>query len=229
MLLTYMAFIHSFIHKFIHSFIHFFFLYLFLYFFLSFFASSLLSRLSPCFSWCYWPFVRGIHRSPVNSPHKGQWRGALMFSLICVWINGWVNNRGAGDLRRYRAHYDVIVMSLYSCAVCLSVCILTSIDPHHHSLFPPSSKQELLVRTSMFLMYPFTWMYMNVQHWHLDIWYFLIQITYHLPTFLSMLAAYQRKQANGNKRFWFTKCYFLIYWHTNSGDLFTNADKLTDM
>ena len=30
----------------------------------------------------YWPFVRGIHRSPVNTPHKGQWRGALMFSLI---------------------------------------------------------------------------------------------------------------------------------------------------
>ena len=58
----------------------------------------------------YWPFVRGIHRSPVNSPHKGQWRGALMFSFICVWINGWVNNRKAGDLRRYRAHYDVTVM-----------------------------------------------------------------------------------------------------------------------
>ena len=58
----------------------------------------------------YWPFVQGIHRSPVNSPHKGQWPGALMFSLICVWINGCVNNREAGDLRRYRAHYDVIVM-----------------------------------------------------------------------------------------------------------------------
>ena len=53
----------------------------------------------------YWPFVRGIHRSPVNSPHKGQWRGALMFSLICVWINCWVNNCESGDLRRYRAHY----------------------------------------------------------------------------------------------------------------------------
>ena len=38
----------------------------------------------------YWTSVRGIHRSPVNSPHKGQWRGALMFSLICVWISGWV-------------------------------------------------------------------------------------------------------------------------------------------
>ena len=58
----------------------------------------------------YWPFVRGIHRSPVNSLHKGQWRWALMFSLICIWINAWVNNREAGDLRRYRAHYDVIVM-----------------------------------------------------------------------------------------------------------------------
>ena len=58
----------------------------------------------------YWPFVRGIHRSPVNSPHKGQWRGALVFSLICAWINGQVNNREVGDLRRHRAHYDVIVM-----------------------------------------------------------------------------------------------------------------------
>ena len=53
----------------------------------------------------------GNSRVPVNSPHKGQWRGPLMFSLICVWINGWVNNREAGDLRRHRGHYDVIVMS----------------------------------------------------------------------------------------------------------------------
>ena len=58
----------------------------------------------------YWPFVRGIHRSPVNSPHKGQWRGALMFSSIWAWTNGWVNYRDADDLRRHRAHYDVTVM-----------------------------------------------------------------------------------------------------------------------
>ena len=32
-----------------------------------------------------------------------------MFSLIYVWINDWVNNHEAGDLRRYRAHYDVII------------------------------------------------------------------------------------------------------------------------
>ena len=72
----------------------------------------------------YWPFVRGIHRSPVNSPHKGQWRGALVFSLICTRINGWVNTRGAGDLRRYRAHYDVIVME----------AALTPTTIHHHTI-----------------------------------------------------------------------------------------------
>ena len=52
----------------------------------------------------------GIHRWPVNSPQKGQWRGALMFSLICAWMNRWVNNHEPGDLRRHRAHNDVIVM-----------------------------------------------------------------------------------------------------------------------
>ena len=57
---------------------------------------------------------------PVNSPHKGQWRGALMFSLICVWINDWVNSREAGDLRRQRSHYDVIVMLTHGCVWLLS-------------------------------------------------------------------------------------------------------------
>ena len=53
------------------------------------------------------PFVRGIHRG-----HKGEWRGALMFSLIFAWINSWINNREAGDLRRHRVHFDVIVMNM---------------------------------------------------------------------------------------------------------------------
>ena len=52
--------------------------------------------------------------SPVPGEFPAQWpvTRALMFSLICAWINGWVNNREAGDLRRHRAHYDVIVMHL---------------------------------------------------------------------------------------------------------------------
>ena len=57
----------------------------------------------------YWPFVRGIRRSPVNSPHKGQWRGALVFLWSTPWINDWVNTHQDGDLRRHKAHYDVIV------------------------------------------------------------------------------------------------------------------------
>ena len=47
---------------------------------------------------------------PVDSPHKGQWRGALMFSLISVSTNGWANNRDAGDLRSHHAHYNITVM-----------------------------------------------------------------------------------------------------------------------
>ena len=58
----------------------------------------------------HWPLVNAIHRSPVDSPYKGQWSGALMFSLICAWTNSWANKRDAGDLRRHRAHYDVTVM-----------------------------------------------------------------------------------------------------------------------
>ena len=61
----------------------------------------------------YWPFVRGIHRSPVNSLHKGHWRGALMFSMVWARINGWVNDREIGDLRRHYAHYDVTVITVW--------------------------------------------------------------------------------------------------------------------
>ena len=73
----------------------------------------------------YWPLVWGIHRSPLNSPHKGQWRRVLVFSLIFARINGLVNNRKAGDLRRHRSHYGIIVMTT----------IMTS-------LWWPSVKQE---------------------------------------------------------------------------------------
>ena len=73
----------------------------------------------------YWPSVWGIHRSPVNSAHKGQWRGALMLSLICARTTGWLNNKDAGDLRRHRAHYDVIVMHTHILAMTssMSICL----------------------------------------------------------------------------------------------------------
>ena len=74
---------------------------------------------------------------PVNYPHKGQWRGALIFSLLCTWLNGWVSNREAGDSRRHCAHYDVIVMRLASLEIS-NMCIKES-DQHyndHDSVIP---------------------------------------------------------------------------------------------
>ena len=67
----------------------------------------------------YWPFERWIRRSLVNSLHKGQWCRALMFSLICAWINDWVNNHEAGGLRCHLAHYDVTGM----CVIMRPFCI----------------------------------------------------------------------------------------------------------
>ena len=62
----------------------------------------------------YWPFVGGIRRSPMDSIHKSQWRGAFMFPLICAQTNDSANNGDAGDLRRHHVHYDLIVMVRFS-------------------------------------------------------------------------------------------------------------------
>ena len=94
---------------------------------------------------CYWPFVRGIHRSPVNSPHKSLWRGALMFSLICVWINDWVNNREAGDLRRYRAHYDVIIVCTLFCYVFFVVVVPSEHRRGDNVIITPKRRRYVLL------------------------------------------------------------------------------------
>ena len=54
-----------------------------------------------------------VGNSPVTGefPSQSRWRGALGFSLICAWIDGWVNNPEAGDFRRHRAEYDVIAVN----------------------------------------------------------------------------------------------------------------------
>ena len=59
----------------------------------------------------YWPFVRGIHRW-----HKGQWHGALVFSLINAWTKCWENNRNAGDLtpsRSFWRHCNVFILIVF--------------------------------------------------------------------------------------------------------------------
>ena len=90
------------------------------------------------------PFMRRIYRWPVDSPNKGQWRGALMFSLICAWTNGWASNRDAGDLRCHRAHYDVTVMDphiIFSRKMSLSAFIFLITD-----LPPVRCRRRWLVR-----------------------------------------------------------------------------------
>ena len=70
--------------------------------------------------------------SPVNSPHKGQWRGALVFSSICAWINVWVNSGEVGDMRRHRAHCDVIIMwnTNNTSEICSKNTLKTSLKVH---------------------------------------------------------------------------------------------------
>ena len=82
------------------------------------------------------PFVRGIPRSPENSPHKGQWNGALMFSLFCAWIDTWINNGEAGDSRR---HWYVIVMPpvdfIHGNAFCTALLALCEGNPMVNNWF----------------------------------------------------------------------------------------------
>ena len=75
--------------------------------------------------------------------HKGQWRGALMFPLIYAWINGWVNNREAGDWRRHRGHYDVTVMFTYGWSPDLTFLYHCNIF-----LWRPTSKCGLVIYKS---------------------------------------------------------------------------------
>ena len=97
-------------------------------------------------------FVRGIHRSPVNSPHKGQWRGALMFSLICAWMNACVN-RDAGDLRCHRAHYDITVMifQITKCEQYIYIYVCMCINLRMYRVAASSSSHAWFLNQPVFL------------------------------------------------------------------------------
>ena len=94
----------------------------------------------------------GISQLPVNSPHKGQWRGALMFPLICAWAN----NHVAGDLRRHRVHYDATVMITVYCTTDYLFKILCSI-----------SGGGVGVGADEFLVHYFVWVILYAVDWPL--------------------------------------------------------------
>ena len=77
----------------------------------------------------YWPFVWGIHWSLVNSPDNGQWREALMFSLICVWTNGWVNYNGTSNTGGHGISSYVIdpFLTVHHQMICRIWCIMPTL------------------------------------------------------------------------------------------------------
>ena len=95
--------------------------------------------------------------SPVSSPHKGQWRGALMFSLICAWINRWVNDREAGYLKRYRVYYEATVLKTLSYIGVFKILTFWGRDKN------AAISQTFLNAFSLIQMYEFRWFF----HWSL--------------------------------------------------------------
>ena len=96
--------------------------------------------------------MRGIHRSPVNSLHKGQWRRALKLSLISAWTNSWTKNGDAGDLRRHGADYDVIVDSSLRFTWYLILFQAASTDrPFSISSYTPSNMINLLRPSDLYM------------------------------------------------------------------------------
>ena len=100
-----------------------------------------------------------VGNSPVTAQRYGLWRGALMFSMICTWINGWVNNREAGDLIRHRAHYDVTAMNsahILASARALSVYNMMLKMRSHllvFRIFPPV-RNSYFTRPELLLNFP---------------------------------------------------------------------------
>ena len=81
----------------------------------------------------YWPFVRGIHWSPVNSPQKVQWRWVFMFYLICTWTNSLANNGDAGDSLQWH-HNERDGVSIISLTIVYST-VYSGADQGKHKNF----------------------------------------------------------------------------------------------
>ena len=70
----------------------------------------------------------GEFTSPGEIPAQRPVTRSFDVFLICARINDWVNNREAGDLRRHRGHYDVIVMFFNHLAKCRHVAAGTLVQ-----------------------------------------------------------------------------------------------------
>ena len=106
----------------------------------------------------YWIFVWRIHRSPVDSPHKGQWCGTVMFSLICTWTNTWANNPDPSDLRRLCTHYDITAMKFNTLYMNKQMPVVDNIFKH---IF---FKKMISLQSTFHWLLSFSWVPLTISH-----------------------------------------------------------------
>ena len=128
----------------------------------------------------YWPFVRGIHRSLVNSPHKGQLRGALMFSLSCAWTNGWVSNL-------MTVIWDAIMTSL-ECHFLLEIYLHNMRAMKVH--VPFSSNESVVFLFNIVNIYQYI-LRLLLPLWKQTLWFIRIFINYKTVTGSSSTSKFQ--------------------------------------
>ena len=104
---------------------------------------------------CYGPFVRRIHRLPVDSPHEARCRESLIFCLIGTWTNGWANNQDAGDLRRHCVHYGVAVVEFWVKINNNKLQEKQQIANHVHNLMLPCGVTEMTTNLTYFRQWLF--------------------------------------------------------------------------
>ena len=92
----------------------------------------------------YWPFVRGIHRPPVDSPHKGQWRGALVFPLTCTRKIGWLNNTPSRSLWHAHVFYSQNEGGLRAKDKYIDFKCQVDFFSHEYSCYPSVSQQIVM-------------------------------------------------------------------------------------
>ena len=99
--------------------------------------------------------------------YKGQWRGALMFSLIWAWIKDWVNSSEAGDLRCHHTHYDVIVMmrwvKVWAMFIYVTTALYTNSETFQWPFYTSLSSMKFAIPTYLSLLqYHHSWCSINL-------------------------------------------------------------------
>ena len=93
---------------------------------------------------CMSLYILTIIEETGEFPHKGQWRWALMFSLITAWTNSWVNNRNPGDLRPIMTSLLWVISCIsLTGALWFHVLSLNLSNQNFEDSVPPAQQRQL--------------------------------------------------------------------------------------